>query len=81
MKFFKISILSIIFSSCIGVETSNFGCRTQFIVNRIEAVDSNLCVYVAKSSTYPFAEYFANKPAFVAKKGLFQIGDTVRVCK
>lgn len=82
---------AILFASCLGVETSVFTTDNvsntdvstvrPFVVNKIKAVDEKNCEYVTNRFNYAFSEVFATHASFIAKKGLFQIGDTVTVCK
>ena len=90
-KFFLIVFCAILFASCIGVETSVFSSDKventdypdprPFVVDKIKSVDDKNCEYVTNKWNYIATEFFAAHASFVAKKGLFQIGDTVTVCK
>ena len=92
MKKILIVFCAILFASCTGVETSIFtddniknnitkDVDHQFIVGEIQRTDDNNCKYIDRKTNDWFSECFSNKASFVAKKGLFQIGDTVTVCK
>jgi hypothetical protein len=91
MKKILIVFCAIIFASCTGVETSIFTTDKvsntdyfdirPFVVDNIKSVDEKNCVYVTNKCNYITDEFLAGKASFVAKKGLFQIGDTVTVCK
>ena len=81
----------IIFTSC-GAETSSFTnepsflsipvkTNHQFVVGEISRVDDNTCKYVDSQSNNWITEAFCYKACFIAKKGQFQVGDTISVCK
>ena len=91
-KILLIVFCAIIFASC-GVETSVFTDNNirsnlnrsvdhQFVVGEIKKADDNNCLYIdSKSNNWLFELFATSKASFIAKKGLFQIGDTVTVCK
>lgn len=85
MKKILIVFCVIVFTSCMGVETpvftDNVSNLRPFVVNNIRAIDEKNCVYITNKWNFAFDEVFSTKASFVAKKGLFQIGDTVTVCK
>ena len=91
MKKLYLLLCLIILASCTGVETpvfsndlyiknKNLNVRP-FVVHNIERVDENNCRYTSNNENEFFAEAFSRKPSFIAKTGLFVIGDTVKVGK
>jgi len=93
MKKILIVFCVILFASCTGVETSIFTDNNtrntvtrefdhQFVVGKIKKLDNNNCLYVdSEPNNWMGEAWTTSKASFVAKKGLFQIGDTVTVCK
>ncbi len=73
-------LLSAVLLSGCGVDTPQFDGKKLFVVDKIENESDTLCRYIAKDWT---RDYFfsASHPQIIAKKGLFQIGDTVCVGK
>lgn len=93
-KILLIVFCAILFASCTGVETSLFidkdsgssniinAVNHQFVVGKIEKYGKNTSLYIDNESNNWLGEFFSgNKASFVAEIGLFQIGDTVTVCK
>ena len=77
---FLCTVLCAVFLTSCGVETPIFYGKP-FIVGKIEVINDTLCVYTAKEFTLKGTELFASKQRFIAKQRLFQIGDTVTICK
>ena len=93
MKKLYLFLCIIALSSCVGVETPIFSdnCKNEaikgdpffkpFIVHKIERFDENNSRYTSDNHNALILEGFSKMPSFIAKNGLFVIGDTVKICK
>lgn len=89
MKKLFFILIPLLLTSCFGVETARFevgttkfeiGTTRDFVVGEIEKDKDNTSVYTAElSSSRYLVEAWCGYPSFIAKTGLFQIGDTVRL--
>ena len=75
-----ILLLSAVLLSSCGYEKTRFNCgEYPFIVGKIQSYDDSLCEYSAKKFNASFSDLFGGKATFIAKPGLYQIGDTVKL--
>ena len=77
---FAYVLLSAVLLSGCGVDTPQFDGTKLFVVDKIEYESDTLCRYIAKDWTLDYF-FTSNRPQIIAKKGMFQIGDTVSVVK
>jgi len=65
--------------SC-GYERARFECgENPFIVDEIKSYNDSLSEYSTKKFNPSFIDVLGGKATFIAKSGLYQIGDTVRL--
>lgn len=63
-----------------GYERARFGCgENPFIVGKIVSYNDSLAEYSTKKFNFSLIDALAGKATFIAKTGLYQIGDTVRL--
>lgn len=75
---FLIPFVFIIFTGCEASETVEFTSSRPFIVACIMCKGNGVCKYSAK----PRIQFnFAEAPYIIAPDGMFQVGDTIWVCK
>lgn len=71
--------ITLLLTSC-GHETPMFDSgKHPFIVTSISRESDSTCVYISNSWNYPGTQFLSDYPEFVAKTGLFKVGDTVQV--
>lgn len=80
--YFILVLITCFLIGCLGVETPNVqtGCHP-FIVRSITKETDSTSVYTSGGWNSPFAEVFACRAAVLAKTGLYQIGDTLKLSK
>ena len=91
MKKIYLFLCIIFLASCSGVETSVFSnnatehksyyCYRPFVVHKMERFDEYNSRYTTNNVNNFFSESLSGNPSFIAKNGLFIIGDTVIVNK
>jgi hypothetical protein len=79
-RLLKIVILGCILSSC-GYERSRFDCDKPFVVGGIVEYSESFAIYQTNISNTSsnFSELFSDKASFIAKKGLYNLGDTIHL--
>jgi len=79
-RYFINAVLAAVFLSSCGYERARFDCgKNPFIVGKIKSYNDSLSEYSAKKFNASFTDLLGGKATFIAKSGLYQIGDTVRL--
>lgn len=75
---FLIPFVFLILTGCDASETVEFTSNQPFIVSSIICKGNGVCKYTSKCK---FQFNFGEAPYIIAPDGMFQVGDTIWVCK
>lgn len=73
--------ISLILSSCLGVETPTFTEEQPFIIKEIRSMGKTSNAYVGSKFYNAFGQLIAYHATIIAPKGLFNVGDTIKFKK
>jgi hypothetical protein len=77
-----ISIATLVFfTSCIGVETPRFTKKNPFIVTKVKKFDDENNAYTGGQYVDMVGQFWSYHETIIAPKGLYNVGDTIKVCK
>lgn len=71
----------VILSSCIGVETPRLTKENPFIVTKVKVYDLENNAYTGGKFVEMFGQFWAYHQTVIAPRGMFNVGDTIKVCK
>lgn len=79
VKFFISVLLVSMLFSCLGVESPVMTAEKPFIVYKVEIYDTFNATYSGNGYRFPISQFWARSATIIAPKGMFNIGDTIRV--
>lgn len=71
----------VLFTSCIGVETPRFTKKNPFIVSKVKKFDEENNAYTGGQYVDMIGQFWSYHETIIAPKGLYNVGDTIKVWK
>jgi len=85
MKKIKITsfcfLIIALFSSCMGVETPRLTKSNPFIVSKVKVYDLDNNAYTGGRYVAMFSQFWSYHQTIIAPRGMYNVGDTIKVCK